>query len=271
MELVRSNYENEWVFLDPMLTEDVENKFDEAIEAYDGGRFKEAEALIKSVIVECPNHIDALHHLGLYRGDRGDSFGSYVFCQAAVAVGLQAIPSAFRWDRDCVPWGQLSNRPFLRAYHALGIHRMEQDAWQDAITIFTRLLAVNPNDNQGVRYILPKCWFETNNEAAIVEHCQQWTGDNDPNILYSKALALSRAKRTNEAQTAVQECVAARPLVAQELLRDKHIEPERRFPGMIALGGADEAWEYWRTYGGYWYKSKLAMDLLRQATHRLTR
>ena len=128
------------------------------------------------------------------------------------------------------------------------------------------LLAVNPNDNQGVRYILPKCWFETNNEAAIIEHCQLWQGDDGPDILYSKALAFSIEKRMSEARAAVQECVAARPLVARELLQEKHIEPERRFPDAIALGGADEAWEYWRAYGRYWCKSKLAMDLLRQAT-----
>ena len=127
------------------------------------------------------------------------------------------------------------------------------------------LLAVNPNDNQGVRYMLPKCWFETNNVAAIIEHCRLWPGDNGPDILYSKALALSIDKRMSEARAAVQECIAARPLVARELLRKKHVEPERRFPGAITLGGADEAWEHWRAYGRYWRKSKLAMDLLRQA------
>ena len=244
---------------------ETEDKFDQALEEYDAGRYKRAEALARSVVANCPNHIDALHHLGLYRGDRGDALGSYIFCQAAVAIGLQAIPASFRWDIDGIPWSCLANRPFLRAYHALGIHRMEQSAWHEAITIFTRLLAVNPNDNQGVRYVLPKCWFETSNEAAIIEHCRLWAGDDGPDILYSKALALSIARRMNEARAAVQECIAVRPLVARELLRDRHIEPERRFPGMITLGGADEAWEYWRASGRYWHKSKLAMDLLRHA------
>lgn len=93
MELVKSLYEDEWVFRDPMLTEDVESKFDQALDAYDDVRYKRAETLIESVVIECPNHIDALHHLGLYREDHGDAVGSYVFCQAAVAIGLQAIPT----------------------------------------------------------------------------------------------------------------------------------------------------------------------------------
>ena len=74
MELVKS-YENEWAFHDPMLTVDIESKFDQALDAYDEGRYKRAETLARSVVVECPNHIAALHHLGLYREDRGDALG----------------------------------------------------------------------------------------------------------------------------------------------------------------------------------------------------
>ena len=266
MELVESIHENEWVFQDPTLTEAIESKFDDALEAYDDGRDADAEALARSVVIECPNHIDALHHLGLYCEDRGDAFGSYVFCQAAVAVGLHAIPATFRWESHRIPWGFLSNRPFLRAYHALGIHRMEQGAWHEAIAIFKRLLAISPHDNQGVRYVLPKCWFETNNETAIIAHCALYPDDDDPHILYSKALALAIAERAEAARTAIQDAVAARPLVARELVKHLHVEPKRKYPGRITVGGADEAWQYWRTNGRYWHKSKLAMDILREAT-----
>lgn len=269
MELVESHHENEWVFHDPTLTEGIEDKFDQALEAYDDGRDEEAEELARSVVLECPNHIDALHHIGLYCEDRGDTVGSYAFCQAAVAIGLHAIPAAFDWERDRIPWGILANRPFLRAYHTLGIHRMEDAAWQEAIIIFKRLLAVNPNDNQGVRYILPKCWFETNNAAAVIDLCELYPDDRGPDILYSKALALSDLKRTDEARAAVQECIVVRPLVAREILADRHVEPERKYPGHITVGGADEAWEYWRVYGCHWLGSKLAMDLLREATQRI--
>ena len=266
MELVESLCENEWVFQDPTLTDDIETKFNEALEAYEDERDAEAETLARSVVNQCPNHIDALNHLGLYCEDRSDAIGSYVFCQAAVAVGLQAIPPNFRWESHRIPWSLLSNRPFLRAYHCLGIHRMEQGAWHDAIAIFKRLLAINPHDNQGVRYVLPQCWFETENETAIIAHCALYADDDDPHILYSKALALAIVKRFEAARTAIQDAVAARPLVALELVKHLHVEPKRKHPGRITVGGADEAWEYWRTNGRYWHKSKPAMDTLREAT-----
>ena len=93
MELVKSLYEDEWAFRDPLFPEDIESKFDQALDACDDGRCKRAETLTGLVVVECPNHIDALHRLGLYREDHGDVLGGHVFRQAAVAIGLQAIPT----------------------------------------------------------------------------------------------------------------------------------------------------------------------------------
>lgn len=71
----------------------------------------EAEKLIRAVAAECPNHIDALHHIGLFLGERGAALESYVFCQAAVAVGLHAIPTL---SVGRVIGTDSPNRPFLR-------------------------------------------------------------------------------------------------------------------------------------------------------------
>ena len=267
MELVQHD-EGEWIFEDAAITNEVESKFVEALDAYDDGLHEEAEASVRQVLAECPNHIDALHHLGLFLEDRGDALGSYVYCQAAVAIGLQALPERFSWADNRIMWSYLDNRPFLRAYHALAIHRMEQGAWHDAIVILKRLLAVNPNDNQGARYLLPKCWFEVNDAAAVIDLCQRYADDTAPETLYSHALALVITKRTNEARKVLQHCVQRLPLVAKELLSRRHPEPARKHSGAITLGG--QAWEYWKEYGRYWRKSKSARTLLREAQEGAT-
>lgn len=264
MELVQ-HHEGEWIFEDAAITNEVESKFVEALDAYDDGLHEEAEVSVRQVLAECPNHIDALYHLGLFLEDRGDALGGYVYCQAAVSVGLQAIPETFRWADNRITWSHLDNRPFLRAYHALAFHRMGQSAWHDAIVILKRLLAVNPNDNQGARHLLPKCWFEVNDAAAVIDLCQRYADDSAPETLYSHALALAITKRTNEARDVLQHCVRRLPLVAKELLSRRHPEPAREHSGAITLGGADQAWEYWKEYGRYWRKSKSAMTLLREA------
>ena len=263
MELVQVRG-NEWVFRDPTLTSEIQDKFDIALEAYDDGYLDEAEELVRAIVEECPNHIDALHHLGLFLGEWGEPLDSYAYCQAAVCVGLQAIPSIFRWDGDRISWLELDNRPFLRAYHALALHRMAQGTWRDAIVILKRLLAVNPNDNQGARHLLPKCCFEVNDPAAVVEHCRRYPGDSMPEVLYSHALALALTKKKEEARALMKDCVQRLPLVAEELLSRAHPEPARE-PGSITLGGADQAWVYWKEHGRYWRKSRSAKTLLREA------
>ena len=263
MELVELE-ENEWVFREPALTYEIENSFNDALDAYDDGQHEEAETLIRDIAGACPNHIDALQHLGVFLGDH-DPLESYVYCQAAVAIGLQALPAKFQWETARLSWLELDNRPFMRAYHTLAVHRMDQGAWHDAIVILKRLVAVNPNDNQGARHRLPKCWFEVKDKEAVLDLCERYAGDQMPEILYSKALALALAKRLPEARAALETCIDQLPLVAKELLSRSHPEPKRSYPGSITVGGADQAWEYWKEYGQYWRKSKPAMTLLREA------
>lgn len=130
MELIRQE-SNDWVFDDSTISHEVDEEFDAALEAADQGDLRLAERIARRVLRKCPDHIDALHHLALWLGERGDTLAAYVHCQAAVAIGLQAIPPAFNWKRSRLRWGYLENRPFMRAYQALALHRMDQRAWDD--------------------------------------------------------------------------------------------------------------------------------------------
>ena len=107
-----------------------------------------------------------------------------------------------------------------------------------------------------------------NDAAAVIDLCRQYADDTAPEILYSHTLALAITKRTDEAREALEHCVRCLPLVAKELLSHQHPEPVREHLGAIRVGGADQAWEYWKEYGRYWRKSKSARTLLREAQER---
>lgn len=263
-------FKNEWVFHDPTVNLEIEEEFDEAVDAARSGDLRSAERMARDIVRRCPNHIDALHHLALWMGELGDTVTSYAFCQAAVSIGLHAIPPEFDWNRSRMEWGHFENRPFMRAYHALAFKRMEQGDWEAAISILSRLLAVNPDDNLGVRYELPLCWFETGDIAAVVEHCRRHEGDGSPFMAYSNALAHILADEMTKAESVLEYAVRADPHVARELLADDHPEPEREIPGTYRLGGASEAWHYWDLNGKYWQRSRPAMALLRRVLDRHT-
>ena len=120
MELIEIET-NEWTFWEPTLTVEIDEQFDRALDIYDAGDYETAKDLLRKIAMRCPNHIDAMHHLSLLYEEEGKNLECYVFCQAAVSIGLHAIPKRFRWDRGKIRWSDLRNRPFMRApnYHCI--------------------------------------------------------------------------------------------------------------------------------------------------------
>jgi tetratricopeptide (TPR) repeat protein len=235
---------------------------DQAIDAWHGGHYEQAESILQRVIARNPFHIDAMHHLALLYDLVGESALSYMAAQAAVSVGLQALPAAFSWDKAKLEWGYWGNRPFMRAYHHLGLCYLGKGEVKAAIEIFARLLAVNPMDNQGVRYLLPKCWFELDDPWNVTKHCRQYQDDSFPEMTYSHPLALLMMGEHKLAAKLLQEAVNEFPLVAKELLKKRHARPKGMRPGSISYGGADQAYTYWQQYGKYWEATPAAMEQL---------
>ena len=52
MELIEVE-KNEWVFRDPALTDEIESKFNAALDAYDDGHHEEAETMVRAVVSTC--------------------------------------------------------------------------------------------------------------------------------------------------------------------------------------------------------------------------
>ena len=268
MKLVEME-KNNWGFEeDSTFTREIFERFDQALDIWETGHDEEAENMLRAVVEECPNHIDALHYLSLLYGGQGREVEAYIYCQAAVGIGLHALPKKFRWETARMEWGWWENRPFMRAYRNLGMWNLDNARYDEAIEIFERLLSVNPNDNQGVRYLLPKCWFEKNELPRILTHCRKYADDVCPEILYSEALALARLGRSEEALEALEACVAKLPLVGRELLKKRHPRPKSKMEGYITHGGPDQAYQYWQLFGQYWSESESALELLRQVMKR---
>lgn len=53
---------------------------------------------------------------------------------------------------DLLLWGRIYNRPFLRCLHGYGLCLWRLGDFAAAQNTFERILAFNPNDNQGVRF-----------------------------------------------------------------------------------------------------------------------
>lgn len=51
------------------------------------------------------------------------------------------------------PWGYVTNRPYMRALFKYGVWLYERERFSEASQLFNHLLELNPEDNQGARYL----------------------------------------------------------------------------------------------------------------------
>ncbi len=101
--------------------------------------------------------LDAHAHLGNFAFDRGPMHAIRHY-----AAGVDIAELSFAPDFEgLLPWGHINNRPFLRCLHGYGLCLWRLSRFQEAERVFTRMLCLNPTDNQGVRFLIDEVRAET--------------------------------------------------------------------------------------------------------------
>lgn len=245
------NDDNEWFFSDDLADESIK-EFNDAMDEFEFGEGEVAESKLKSIITDNPYHIDAYHHLSMLWEEVGIDFEAYLCAREAARIGLSVIPENFNWNTARVNWANLCNRPFLRAYHNLGLWLERRKETTQAITVFNNLISICPNDNIGARHELPKLWLETGDYLSLVRLCKKYHEECSPEILYTHSLSLFLLKEDEKALTALDLAIKEFPLFAQELKKKCHKKPTSSIDGYVSFAGGDHAYEYWKIYGKYW-------------------
>ncbi|HYG89952.1 MAG TPA: tetratricopeptide repeat protein [Azospirillum sp.] len=108
-------------------------------------------AALAELIGRQPDFIDAHAHLGFALLEQGKTRKALDACLRGIAIGEAVIPQGFA---GTVKWGYLENRPFLRALHGAALCQLRLRRRDEAARLMERMLAYNPDDNQGMRYLL---------------------------------------------------------------------------------------------------------------------
>jgi len=262
---------NEWTFVFPRLTSNIMEQFHEAIELWETEHLSQAERRYRQLLLDYPEFIDVYHHLAMLLDETDRYPEAFQLWQRAVDIGLNCFPRSFSIGRDLLPWAVLDNRPFLRAYHGLGLVIFEQGGVENALSIFTDILAMNPNDNQGVRGIAINCSFCLRRPWDVLDISERYPQDMMTDVVYGRVLALYQQGRNDDAEMALREAMDFLPLVAKELVKDRHRRPRKYCPGFVAIGSADEAYDYWIEHGKHWRKTSGAIDFVKGYMQRNTR
>lgn len=124
----------------------------DAAELREVGRVAEARALLMDTLGRDLRVLDAHAGLGNIAFDRAPSL-ALLHYEVGLRIGELSLPPSFD---GLLTWGRLYNRAFLRCLHGYGLCLWRFGDFAGAKETFERILSLNPNDNQGVRF----CWAD---------------------------------------------------------------------------------------------------------------
>jgi tetratricopeptide (TPR) repeat protein len=127
--------------------------FDQGLECLWAGWLLEAEAYYREALCLDPGHADAWVHLGNRYFDDGRVAEALARYERGEAAALErTIGDPDTYERPF--WLDLDSRPYLRALHGKGLCLWRLGRNIAARQVFAQMLRLNPNDNQGARFLL---------------------------------------------------------------------------------------------------------------------
>ena len=119
----------------------------EAVDLKEAGDRRGAHRKLMDLLAADLRCLDAHAHLGNLAFDH-DPDTAVRHYDIGVKIGELSLGKDFG---GLLPWGFIDNRPFLRCLHGYGLCMWRFGRPREAEKVFTRMLWLNPTDNQGVR------------------------------------------------------------------------------------------------------------------------
>jgi tetratricopeptide (TPR) repeat protein len=187
-----------------------------------------------------------------------------------VEAGKQALgPAGFKKYGGHF-WGFLETRPYMRARAGLAATLNALGEVDAAIGHYRDMLQLNPNDNQGIRYVLAGCLMKRGDTKALKELFKTYDGDDSALWLYSRALVAFRENGGSDvnANAFARKALRANRHVPAGLIGSKKVKPSTS--GYLTVGGEDEAAHYVEEWGFDWLTTPGAIDWLTKITAERT-
>jgi tetratricopeptide (TPR) repeat protein len=210
----------------------------EAWECDDG---EQRVALALKALAVSPHCADAWVLLAEETADTPEEAAA--FYAKGVEAGEKALgKAAFKEDVGMF-WGLIETRPYMRALQGLALSQWAGGLQDEALAHAGEMLRLNPNDNQGVRYLLFDWLLRLGRDTDVASLMKEYRDDEGTEWLWSVALATFRTTGDGAASRgALARAMSANRHVAAYLAGRKRLP--RNLPAFVSMGGADEAASY---------------------------
>lgn len=223
-----------------------------------------AEKIFRDLIKQHPNaHIDAYMELANIYYAKNQFIEGDSFTTRAYYIGKATLEENVKLNEYQIEWGNLENRPFLRACFMMGEMQNRNGNYEDALKYFEFIIKKNPRDNQGIRFQLIYNYLKVkafDKVISLQESCQEEGYKWDCAI----GLAYFLSGSTELAFHAFSKVKSASPHIFNELKKSRHTEPQEGhgYGGGAIIGSPLEAYEYWKEYQDF-YTNKDLLNLLK--------
>lgn len=230
---------------------------DLVFEAYEQTVTKGKKLVMQALELD-PNNADAYNYLASIEKDIDKAIMQY---EKAIKAGEKTLGKKFFKEEKGYFWGMLETRPYMRAKAGLADCLYAKKEVDKAIEIYEEILELNPNDNQGIRYLLSSLLlskddltkFELFIKNSEDEDCAVW---NYNNALYS----FKKLGRTAKTEKILMDAYKSNEFVIDYMLGMKKMSDEQ--PQYIGRGDENEAISYVNGSWTIWDKTEGAFDWL---------
>ena len=187
--------------------------------------------------------------------------------QKAIEAGERSLGSKFIGEHKGHFWMLLETRPYMRALERLASELKYAGLNADAIRIYEKMLALNPNDNQGVRDPLLGLYLAVSDLAGAGRLLKKYKEDSMANFAWGRVLERFLAGDRTGAQAALRKARAANRFVELYVTARKPLPenpPEMYSPGseeeaVLCMGNLGIAWAEHKE-AAFWLFDQLAAD-----------
>lgn len=177
---------------------------------------------------------------------------------AALAAGDRLIPRRYAGE---IIWGELDNRPYLRALHGAALSRLRLGHGRAAAERIRRLLHYNSNDNTGARFLLGEALLRAGDFDAAREVLLE--SPEHPSSWYLLGLIAAVRDEAVAATTAFRRAIAANLYIAQMLTGVSPVLPYEIGVFNGGYGGVGTAEEFYEDCRDVYAANPVALELLK--------
>jgi tetratricopeptide (TPR) repeat protein len=173
--------------------------------------------LARKAIEICPDCADAYAILAEQAGSLEAAYDNYA---KGVAAGERSLGAEGFEEHVGHFWGVSSTRPYMRARQGMAQCLEQLGRTEESVEHYREMLRLNPNDNQGVRYLLMPKLLQLGRDVEAARLLKEYD-ENSANWAYARALLAYRLSGGSAAaRRELREAFRANPHVPDLFVED---------------------------------------------------